>query len=56
MKPGVTVVTPFHEQRRTNGMLDRAARSVQAQTVPVEHILAEDIHRKGAAITRAGHA
>ena len=53
MKPGVTVVTPVHEARRANGMLDRAARSVQAQTVPVEHILAEDIHRKGAAITRA---
>jgi len=53
MKPGVTIVTPFHEQRRTNGMLDRAARSVKAQTVPVEHILAEDIHHLGAAITRA---
>ncbi|MBE4758315.1 glycosyltransferase family 2 protein [Streptomyces caniscabiei] len=53
MKPGVTVVTPFHEQRRANGMLERAARSVRAQTVPVEHILAEDIHHLGAAITRA---
>jgi glycosyltransferase involved in cell wall biosynthesis len=53
VKPGVTVVTPFHEARRANGMLDRAAASVRAQTVPVEHILAEDIHRKGAAITRA---
>lgn len=52
MKPGVSVVTPFHEARRANGMLDRAARSVAAQTVPVEHILAEDIHRMGAAITR----
>jgi hypothetical protein len=51
--PGVTVVTPFHEQRRANGMLERAARSVRAQTVPVEHILAEDIHHLGAAITRA---
>jgi glycosyltransferase involved in cell wall biosynthesis len=46
------VVTPFHEQRRANGMLERAAASVRAQTVPVEHILAEDIHHMGAAITR----
>ncbi|GAA3852423.1 hypothetical protein GCM10023084_03320 [Streptomyces lacrimifluminis] len=53
MKPGVTVVTPFHEQRRTNGMLERAAASVRAQTVPVHHILAEDVHHMGAAITRA---
>ena len=53
MKPGVTVVTPFHEQRRANGMLERAAASVRAQTVPVHHILAEDIHHLGAAITRA---
>ena len=53
MKPGVSVVTPFHEQRRANGMLERAARSVRAQTVPVEHVLAEDIHHVGAAITRA---
>lgn len=53
MKPSVSVVTPFHEQRRTNGMLERAARSVRAQTVPVHHILAEDIHYMGAAITRA---
>jgi glycosyltransferase involved in cell wall biosynthesis len=53
VKPGVTVVTPFHDQRRTNGMLERAAASVRAQTVPVEHILAEDIHHMGAAITRA---
>jgi glycosyltransferase involved in cell wall biosynthesis len=52
-RPSVTVVTPFHEQRRANGMLERAARSVRAQTVPVHHILAEDIHRMGAAITRA---
>lgn len=53
MKPSVTVVTPFHEQRRANGMLERAAASVRAQTVPVHHILAEDIHRMGAAVTRA---
>lgn len=52
MKPGVTVVVPFHEQRRANGLLDRAVRSIEAQTVPVETVLAEDIHRMGAAITR----
>lgn len=53
MKPGVTVVTPWHTQRQTNGMLERAAASVRSQTVPVEHIFAEDIHHVGAAITRA---
>lgn len=52
-RPDVTIVTPFHEQRRANGMLERAAASVRAQTVPVHHILAEDIHHMGAAITRA---
>jgi hypothetical protein len=52
VRPGVTVVVPFHEQRRANGLLDRAVRSVQAQTTPVELVLAEDIHRMGAAITR----
>jgi len=52
VKPGVSVVTPFHAQRRTNGMLERAAASVHAQTIPVHHILAEDIHHLGAAITR----
>lgn len=52
-RPLVSVVTPFHEQRRANGMLERAARSVRAQTFPVQHILAEDIHHMGAAITRA---
>jgi hypothetical protein len=53
VKPGVTVVTPFHEQRERNGMLDRAVASVAAQTVPVRHVLARDVHRMGAAITRA---
>jgi hypothetical protein len=52
VRPGVTVVTPFHEQRRANGMLERAAKSVRAQTILAEHILAEDIHHLGAAITR----
>jgi hypothetical protein len=52
VKPGVTVVTPWHTQRKTNGMLERAAASVRAQTIPVEHVLAEDIHHMGAPITR----
>jgi glycosyltransferase involved in cell wall biosynthesis len=52
MKPGVTVVTPYHEARERNGMLKRAAASVAAQTVPVEHILARDVFHKGAAMTR----
>lgn len=53
VRSGVSVVTPWHAQRKANGMLDRCARSVAAQTVPVQHILAEDVHHKGAAITRA---
>lgn len=52
VKPGVSVVTPYHEARKTNGMLDRCAASVAAQTVPVVHILANDLHRQGAAVTR----
>lgn len=52
MKPGVTVVVPFHEARRTSGLLDRAIRTVHAQTVPVHLQLAEDIHHKGAPATR----
>jgi hypothetical protein len=52
VKPGVTVVIPFHDARRASGLLDRAERSVRAQTAPVDIVLAEDIHRMGAAITR----
>jgi hypothetical protein len=52
MKPGVTVVVPFHEARERNGMLERAEASVRAQTHPVELILARDVHRMGAAMTR----
>src|SRR5690606_21354729 len=52
MKPGVTVVVPFHAARRTSGLLDRAIRTVHAQTVPVHLQLAEDIHHKGAPATR----
>ncbi|GAA1431852.1 hypothetical protein GCM10009601_51730 [Streptomyces thermospinosisporus] len=48
----VTVVVPFHEARRRSGLLDRATRSVQQQTIPVHLQLAEDIHHKGAATTR----
>lgn len=52
MRPGVTVVTPWHTARERNGMLARASRSVEAQTVPVEHIKARDVHGMGAAVTR----
>jgi len=48
----VTVLTPYHSARERNGMLERAAASVRAQTVPVEHVLAKDVHRMGAAVTR----
>ena len=51
-KPTVSVVTPFHAARARNGMLERCAASVRAQTVPVHHILAEDIHHEGASVTR----
>lgn len=52
VKPGVTVVVPFHPARERNGMLERAAASVRAQTVPVELLLARDVYAKGAALTR----
>jgi len=52
VKPGATVVVPFHAARERNGMLDRAAASVRAQTIPAELILARDAHAKGAALTR----
>lgn len=52
MKPGVTVVVPYHEARVRNGMLERAAASVRAQTYPTELILAQDVYRMGAAVTR----
>lgn len=52
MSAQVTVVTPYHVQREHNGMLERAAASVRAQTVPVEHVLARDVHQMGAAVTR----
>lgn len=34
-------------------MLARAVASVERQTVPVQHVLARDVHRMGAAVTRA---
>lgn len=52
LRPGVTVVVPFHAARELNGMLERAAASVRAQTYPVELVLARDVHAKGAALTR----
>lgn len=50
--PQVTVVTPFHAARVANGMLERAAASVRAQTVPVHHLMEEDATRSGASATR----
>ncbi len=52
MKPGVTVVIPFHTAREANGLLERAAASVRAQTHPAELVLARDVHGMGAAMTR----
>ena len=52
LRPGVTVVIPFHAARELNGMLERAASSVRAQTHPTELVLARDVHAKGAALTR----
>lgn len=52
VRPGVTCVIPYHQQRVANGMLERAAASVRAQTYPTELILAQDVHRMGAAMTR----
>lgn len=50
--PEVTVVIPFHAQRRLNGLLYRAVASVEAQTVPCKIIVQEDVDRSGAATTR----
>lgn len=52
VKPGVSVVIPYHDARVRNGMLDKAAASVRAQTYPTELILAQDVYRMGAAVTR----
>lgn len=46
------MITPYHPARERNGMLERAAASVRAQTVPVEHVLARDVYQMGAAVTR----
>jgi glycosyltransferase involved in cell wall biosynthesis len=52
LRPGVTAVIPFHAARERNGMLERAAASVRAQTYPTELVLARDVHAAGAAVTR----
>jgi len=52
VNPQVTVVIPYHTAREQNGMLARAVRSVEAQTVPCEIVQAKDVHGMGAAITR----
>lgn len=48
----VTILIPFHQARQKNGMLDRAIRSSEKQTVPCEILPACDVHGMGAAITR----
>ena len=52
LRPGVTAVIPFHPARELNGMLERAAASVRAQTYPTELVLARDVHAAGAAVTQ----
>ncbi len=49
----MTVVVPFHTARESNGMLQRAVDSVQAQTYPTGLVLAKDVHGMGAAVTRS---
>lgn len=51
-EPEVTVVVPYHKKREQNGLLARAVASIQTQTIPVEHVLALDVHNVGASITR----
>jgi glycosyltransferase involved in cell wall biosynthesis len=50
--PLATCVTPYHRARAESGLLERAAASVRAQTVPVFHLMIEDEGRRGAAVTR----
>jgi hypothetical protein len=49
---GVTVAIPYHEERKRNGMLDRAIVSVEAQTSPAALLLEPDLNREGSAATR----
>ncbi len=52
-KPEVTVVVPFHTHREVNGYLQRAIRSIEAQTVgDVQVIAVRDEERQGAPATR----
>jgi glycosyltransferase involved in cell wall biosynthesis len=48
----VTVVIPYHAERKRNGMLERALTSVARQTVPHIGIATEDTAGQGAAATR----
>jgi glycosyltransferase involved in cell wall biosynthesis len=52
--PVVSVVVPYHAARVKNGMLKRAADSVNGQTAPHHLIAVEDTQRQGAAATRQG--
>jgi Glycosyl transferase family 2 len=51
--PAVTVAIPYHEERKRNGMLDRAVASAEAQTTrPAALLLEPDLNREGSAATR----
>jgi glycosyltransferase involved in cell wall biosynthesis len=51
--PGIAAVIPAHPARVANGMLDRALKSVFAQTLPAAEVhVAVDLEQHGAAITR----
>lgn len=51
--PAVTVAIPYHEERKRNGMLNRAIASVEAQTSrPGMLLLESDPDRTGSAATR----
>lgn len=51
--PGIAAVIPAHPARIRSGLLDRALRSVWAQTLPAAEVhVAVDLERQGAAITR----
>jgi glycosyltransferase involved in cell wall biosynthesis len=52
-RPTISVITPAHPARLKNGLLAQAINSVYTQTLlPDAHIVAMDIDRQGAAVTR----
>lgn len=53
LTPGITVVIPAHPARLRNGMLDRALKSVNLQTLPPAAVsVAVDVNGEGAPATR----